>query len=419
MKTNLKSLVFTILGLGIIGWVGTSPASAAVINERTFRLNEETVRRGYTVSDVQDNLRLGITGGIFDTAQVVWIAQVDSVDVPVPADKRVIAGPYQVNVPALEPGATIKPLTMRLKYDPSGNTKPELAFYNSNTSAWQVLTAKFANGYATAKVTQLNGSFVIWTTAIKAPVITTPAPKVQSVSAFVVNNLTGQVLYQKNADQERPMASLTKLMTAMVFLEHNPGFNKVIAMDKTDSDIGAKLYANVGETLTVKDLFYTMLVGSANNCAKALARSTGLTRKQFVAAMNTKAKEFGLTHTKFTDPSGLDTGNTTTAQDYMKLTDQALKQTEIKKATTTKAYVFSTISSKRVHTIKNTNLLTNSGLNLISGKTGYLDEAGYCLMTRAKDKTGMEVTAVVLGAATRAQSSKEVEKLIQWGFGGK
>ncbi|MFA6197584.1 MAG: serine hydrolase [Patescibacteria group bacterium] len=418
MKINPNRLLIIFVGLGIFGWVGANPAGAAVINERTFRLNEDTVRRGYTVADVRGNLKLGIIGGAFQSAQVVRIAQIDNTDVPIPPDKRVIAGPYQVVVPGMISGDTVKPLTLRIKYDSASGSKTVLVYYNLENNKWQPLKAKFVNGYATASVTKLNGVFAIWTTAVKAPVITTPAPKVQSVAALVMNNLTGQVLYQKNADQERPMASLTKMMTALVFLDHNPGFNKVIAMDKSDNAIGAKLYINAGETLTVKDIFYTMLVGSANNCAKALARSTGLSREQFVAEMNKKAKEFGLTHTKFTDPSGLDTGNVTTAQDYMKLTDQALKQAEVRKATTTKAYVFKTISTKRTHTIKNTNLLTNSALTLISGKTGYLDEAGFCLMTRAKNKTGTEVTAVVLGSVSRTQSTKEVEKLLRWGLGG-
>jgi D-alanyl-D-alanine endopeptidase (penicillin-binding protein 7) len=160
-----------------------------------------------------------------------------------------------------------------------------------------------------------------------------------------------------------------------------------------------------------------MLVGSANNCAKALARSTGLTRAEFVAEMNLKAKQFGLTHTKFTDPSGLDVGNITTAEDYLKLTDQAMKQLDIKKATTTKVYSFKMINTKNPHTIKNTNALNTSALTLITGKTGYLDEAGYCLMTRAKSKTGTEVTAIVLGSGSKTQSFKEVESLIKWGFG--
>ncbi len=242
-------------------------------------------------------------------------------------------------------------------------------------------------------------------------------PRISSSAVIAIDEGTENILYSKNYDTERPLASLTKLMTAMVFLDTNTPFDTVVTYSADDNAIGAKLYVSPGETMTVKDLWYTMLVGSANNAAKALARSTGLTTEEFVARMNAKAAALGLTHTHFTDVSGLDTGNVSTVYDIARLAKHAFSNFQIMQATSTWAYGFRTINTNNGHTIKSTATGMQGSQYVLTGmKTGYLDEAGYCFVTRAaRDRDGKRVISVVLGAGSSQQRWDEINQLINYG----
>ncbi|PIY95885.1 MAG: hypothetical protein COY66_05715 [Candidatus Kerfeldbacteria bacterium CG_4_10_14_0_8_um_filter_42_10] len=250
------------------------------------------------------------------------------------------------------------------------------------------------------------------------PAIASPAAvSIDSPSGILIDAGSGQVLWEKNSAEVRSLASITKLMTALVFLETNTPFDKVVAMEQSDAVGGSSLRVSVGETLKVQDLFYSMLVGSANNASLALARSTGLGQEEFVSRMNAKAQSLGLTNTHFTDPSGIDPGNQSTAHGIALLSQEALKSFIMLQGTTTKEYTFTTISHGIFHRIKNTNELLDSSLYVTGGKTGYLDEAGYCLMTKARNSQGSEVIAVVLGAVTSSSRFSDTEKLLEWGLG--
>ncbi len=244
-----------------------------------------------------------------------------------------------------------------------------------------------------------------------------PEPYPQSKAVIAINEDTEEILYSKNYDTVRPIASLTKLMTASIFLDTGTPFDKIITYSAEDDADGSRLRINDGETLTVKDLFYTTLVGSANNAANALARSTGLLREEFVQRMNDKAEEWKLTHTKFTDVSGLDTGNVSTVYDVARMAKYALKDFRILQGTTTWVYSFSTINTGNPHTIKNTaKEMQDSSLFITGMKTGYLDEAGYTFMFKArseKDSTNHAIT-VVLGAASKSQRTSETIDLINY-----
>jgi D-alanyl-D-alanine carboxypeptidase len=125
-------------------------------------------------------------------------------------------------------------------------------------------------------------------------------------SALVLEKRTGNVVFEKSAGEVRPIASLTKLMTALVFLEYNPGWDKIVTLEKTDFVGGATLWLKKGDKVRVKDLFYAMLAGSKNNAAEALVRSTGLKREKFIELMNEKAQNWSLSNTIFYDTTGLD-----------------------------------------------------------------------------------------------------------------
>lgn len=247
------------------------------------------------------------------------------------------------------------------------------------------------------------------------PVVQAPPPRVRSSSAFVMDAKTGQMLYEKNPDSVRPIASITKLMTGLLVLEAQIPFSQEVTIVSEDATAGARLAVAPGETVKVKNLFFSTLTGSANNAALALARATGMPRKVFVERMNSRARELGLTHTVFLDPSGLDPKNVSTAREVAMLSRAALQPLPMLQATTAKTYGFTTVNSKKTHHFKNTNALVTSPLYVTGGKTGFLDEAGYTLTLRAKDReSGREVIVVVLGADSSKQRFDETQSLAEW-----
>ena len=224
---------------------------------------------------------------------------------------------------------------------------------------------------------------------------------------LVVDYASGQVLLQKNPQELRVPASLAKLITALVVLDHNPSLSRNISMAKKDEVGGARVASKPGVAYKIKDLFNAMLVGSANNAANALARSTGLSREQFVGEMNKKAKDLGALNTGFVDPSGISEKSYTTAEDFAELAKAAFAQPLIVKAAETAEYSFrSTNNSRYRHKIKNTNKLLGDGsLNIIAGKTGYLNESLYNFTALIKDQLGHENIVVLLGAKIPSRSS--------------
>lgn len=254
-----------------------------------------------------------------------------------------------------------------------------------------------------------------------------PNFEVNAKSVIIVNSKNGEIVWAKNSGQQMSIASITKLMAAKVILDLDPDWKKIMSYSKSDDDVTdyaakwemAYLNVDIGEQLTVKDLFFSSLVGSANNAIYALARSTGLLRRDFTEAMNRKAKELGMENTHFTEPSGLDPANISTAQDLAKLGRKVFNNMDILSATTNKAYSFETINTKDPHTIKNHNKLLSTDLYVLGTKTGYLDESGRCLIVKAKDENQNEIIVVTLGnfSKDRGNYFEETEKLTKWGLG--
>lgn len=249
-----------------------------------------------------------------------------------------------------------------------------------------------------------------------------PEPYPNSTAVIAISEKTGEILYSKNYDMVLPIASLTKLMTASVFLDTNTPFDKVVTYLAEDNTYGAKLYVNPGETMTVKDLFYTTLVGSANNTANALARSTGLSKVEFVKRMNDKAQAWGLTHTNFVDVNGLDPKNVSTVYELALMSSKILSDFRMLQGTTTREYAFRTINTDSPHIIKSTakgvtDGIINSSWTITGMKTGYLDEAGYCFMLKASKSSGLDsVITIVLGAVTTNQRYNETNDLMNYGL---
>ncbi|MFC1613404.1 D-alanyl-D-alanine carboxypeptidase family protein [Patescibacteria group bacterium] len=248
--------------------------------------------------------------------------------------------------------------------------------------------------------------------------------KLNAKSGIAVDSLSGKMLFEKNVNEILPIASITKLMTVLVFLENNPGWEKEISIIKDDYRIGGKLYVVSGEVITVKDLFYTSLVGSANNAAIALTRSTGMSLDEFVQAMNEKAKELEMNNTNFEEPTGLSENNVSTASDIAILVSSVLKYKDITNALKVSEHIFYTVDRHRIHKIKNTNILLDSFLNLddysiVGAKTGYTDEAGYCLAVAVSDNSGNNIVTVILGSDTSENRFQDGKSLSFWALSQK
>jgi D-alanyl-D-alanine carboxypeptidase len=239
-------------------------------------------------------------------------------------------------------------------------------------------------------------------------------------AALVYDVATGAVLFEKNADEKLSLASITKLMTALVFLDTESDWKNKIELKKEDDEEGGIFYARSPEKIRRQDLFNMMLIGSTNNAAIALSRSSGFKREEFIEKMNVKSKELGLGSLFFTDSSGLDSKNIGTAKDVAKLLFYALQSEKIREAIGQERYIFKVEESGKTYYVKSTDDLLSGFLNrdpykIIGGKTGYTNEAGYNLAVEI-EKEGHRIIVVVLGSASAEDRFSEVKGLSVWTF---
>lgn len=248
-------------------------------------------------------------------------------------------------------------------------------------------------------------------------------PEIESLAALVIRESDGKIIYEKNSDQVLPIASLTKLVFAKVFLNLNIDWEKEVSYKYQDEKYNyehceawesARLRVSEGDVLKIKDLFYAAIVGSANNVVETLVRNSGLSREGFIFEMNNYAQGLGLSNTKFVEPTGLSPENVSSPSDYAIIAKEVLADEELKNISTVSNYSFSTINTDKEFNLKNTNKLLQKDLyEIIGSKTGYLHEAGYCLMTRVS--SGQEKFIVInLNAKTRNASFNDNENLIKF-----
>lgn len=237
--------------------------------------------------------------------------------------------------------------------------------------------------------------------------------KISAQAAAVLDEESGLILWQKNAHEKRSIASITKLMTALVFLQHNPGWDTLVTMQASDETYENKANIYRGETVSVKDLFYVGLLASDNNAIKALVRSTNLSESDFINLMNEKAGALGLKDTHFQDTTGLNDASMATATDVLYLAKAAFQDPNIKAATALPNYTFST-QAGRQHKALNTNNLLRSYLDIQAGKTGSTNAAGYCLVTQIVGDQGQKIITVVLGAKSHDERFWDLKVLAGW-----
>lgn len=239
-------------------------------------------------------------------------------------------------------------------------------------------------------------------------------------AVMVADWKTGAALFEKNADDPQAVASITKLMTALVVLGENPDWDAEVEVRAGDERPGGIPYLIPGERVTVRDLFNLSLVASSNGGTVALARSTGLTEEEFAAKMNEVAASLGMSGSSFTEPTGLDATNVATARDVAILLRTALGREEIRETVAKREYRLVT-KTGHARTVKSTDELLGGFLSkepyrFLGGKTGYIEEAGYCFAAAAENGNGDGVIAVVLGTTTKEKRFKEVKSLMYWAF---
>lgn len=242
--------------------------------------------------------------------------------------------------------------------------------------------------------------------------------KITADKVLVIDPESKQVILAKKEREQHPLASLTKLMTALIVYEHGLTMNEGATVLAEDEVGGARLRVSNGAKLTTRDIFYAMIVGSANNAAHALARMTGKPIPDFVKEMNERAQTLGLSATTFSDTCGLDLGNVSTAQDIAALALAAFDNPVVQSAASTAYYPLQAEGTLRQ--MKNTNgLLTdpNNGLYVLGGKTGYLIESKWNFVVKMRDYRNRPLLIVVLGSASNADAFKDVTLLGRWVWG--
>lgn len=256
---------------------------------------------------------------------------------------------------------------------------------------------------------------IAFTAAISFIVITgksiTPALaySTSAASAIVIESNTGKVLYEKNADEKRQIASTTKILTAITVLENTDDLERTVKIpDEAVGVEGSSIYLRKGEELRVIDLLYGLMLRSGNDCAVALAYITSGSVEDFSVLMNMTAKRAGACSSHFCNPHGLpDENHYSTARDMVMISAHAMKNDVFRKIVSTKVYKDCSSPEGGMRIFLNKNKI----LDMIEGgnglKTGYTKAAGRCLISSA-ERDGKEVICVVLNCGPMFEESRDL-----------
>lgn len=239
------------------------------------------------------------------------------------------------------------------------------------------------------------------------------APIIGASGALAIDVDTGEILFDQNPHQILAIASLTKVMTAIVILEEND-LDEIVTVGTNAAEIqGSRAYLRVGEKIKVSELIKALLVNSSNDAAVALAEHNAASVENFVKKMNLKAESLGLNNTHFSNPIGLDSvDNYSTAHDVAVMGRYLYRKPIIKDIVDIKETTVYSVNGIS-HNLVNTNKLLGNYLNIKGIKTGSTEEAGLCLMAIGSNQQGKEVLSVVLGSPDRFTETKV---MIDWAF---
>ena len=280
----------------------------------------------------------------------------------------------------------------------------------SATSA-RARRAQLANARAAARAREMRD---VQTPRFRVDEFGREVPDVRAEAAIVYDPTTGEVLWENHAQDQRSMASITKVMTALVFLESGAPMSTLVTVQRSDVSRASTTYLRTGFKLTADDLLNLLLVGSDNAAARALARISPYGSEGFITKMNEKATELGQANTRYADPSGLLAANVSSAYDLARLIAHAAADERVGGIMRQTSYT--THSGKTTITARSTNQIVRTGdIDVVGGKTGFISRSGYCLATLLRlPQTGQQVAVVVLGAKSNASRFWETRHLFNW-----
>ena len=238
--------------------------------------------------------------------------------------------------------------------------------------------------------------------------------KLRSASAMVADADTGEIVYDKNSDAIVPIASITKLMTAMVTIDRGLDLEQRVVLSREDMDQikGTRSRLRPGAVLTRSELLLLALMASENRAAAALGRTYPEGKQAFVAAMNRKAAELGMTDSRFVDPTGLYPGNVSSARDLVKLVNAAHGYELIREYTTRDRAVV-TVYNRRLSFHNTNGLVRNSHWDIGLSKTGYISEAGRCLVMRVR-MASKDLIVVLLDSWGKQSRIGDANRIRKW-----
>ncbi len=237
-------------------------------------------------------------------------------------------------------------------------------------------------------------------------------PRVRAAAGMLYNPRTDEVLWERRGLDQRPIASITKVMTALVLLDQAPDLTRDVVVSRNDVRRASTTYLRRGERVTLEALLHLALIASDNVAARILARASGWGTRRFVERMNLKAAALGLDGTSFVEPSGLDERNVSTPYDVARLIAMASEVPPISRIM--RKWTHRVRTDRRRVNIRNTNRLLRSRHVIQGGKTGYINEAGFCLTAVVELPDADPVVLVVLGAGSNAGRFDEARRLIDW-----
>ena len=246
------------------------------------------------------------------------------------------------------------------------------------------------------------------------PLQAAPAPQISAKAAILVDANTGKVLYSKNDEAKRPVASTQKLLTALIVAEAG-NLDKKVEIETTDTNCEpTKIYVKPGQSYTRLQLLNALLVKSGNDVARTLARDNAGSVSAFADKMTQRVRSLGGTSSNFENPNGLPAqGQYSTARDMARVARMAYRNPTLREIMRTKNYNFR-FNSGNVVPLRNTNRVLRTYSFCNGMKTGYTDLAGHCLISSGS-YNGRDVIAVVLGS-TKARIADESAKLLAYGL---
>lgn len=292
-----------------------------------------------------------------------------------------------------------------------------LSFLSLGAGAFGFLSTREARSATTTTSAQAEVSSEVLPPAAGAATATTaPPPSMGGAAVILVNLDDGRILYERNADARRSIASTTKIMTGILALETIPPDRLITASQKATDAGESEIWLEPGEQLAASDLLSALMVRSANDAAVALAESSAGSLSAFVDAMNAKAAELGLTNTHFANPHGLEAkDHYSSARDLATLARYAMQNEVFRKLVATEKVRIPWPGREYDRVLENRNTLVGSVPFITGIKTGYTGKAGFCLVgSGARD--GVSLVSVILGEENKDAVNNDTVALLEYGF---